>query len=93
MYTVPPAIPDEFYPPVADSTLCYGPEYNDGAVLVIGFHLTQNGPYQYAIDNGTLQDTGYFQNLSAGPTRNSAALSANGCVDSIPGVYTAATAC
>ena len=79
---VPPAIPDEFFPPVVDSTLCYGPEYNDGAVLVLDSTI-QNGPYQYAIDGGALQDSGYFQNLSAGP-HVVVAVNHNGCADSIP---------
>ena len=77
-----PAIPDEFFPPVVDSTLCYGPDYNDGAVLVLDSTI-QNGPYQYAIDGGALQDSGYFQNLSAGP-HVVVAVNHNGCVDSIP---------
>ena len=79
---IPPAIPDEFFPPLVDSTLCYGPEYNDGAAFILDSTI-QNGPYQYGIDGGALQDTGYFQNLSAGP-HIITAVNANGCVDTIP---------
>ena len=79
---VPPAIPDEFYAPVVDSTLCYGPDYNDGAALVLD-STVQNGPYQYSIDGGVLQDSGYFQNLSAGP-HTITAVSLNGCISNIP---------
>lgn len=79
---IPPAIPDEFYPPVVDSTLCYGPNYNDGAAFIMDSTI-QNGPYQWGIDGGALQDSGYFQNLSAGPHMITA-VNANGCVDTIP---------
>jgi len=79
---VPPAIPDEFYPPVIDSTLCYGSDYNDGAVLITDSTI-QNGPYQYSIDGGALQDTGYFQNLAAG-YHVVTFVNANGCSDTIP---------
>jgi len=77
-----PAIPDEFYAPVIDSTLCYGPEYNEGSVLITDSTI-QNGPYQYSIDGGALQDSGYFQNLSAGYHRVTY-VNHNGCTDTIP---------
>lgn len=79
---VPNAIPDEFFAPVVDSTLCYGPDYNDGGVFVLD-STVENGPYHYAIDGGTLQDTGYFANLSAGP-HTVTAVNNNGCSTSIP---------
>lgn len=79
---IPPAIPDGFYAPVADSTLCYGPGYNDGAVFILD-STVQNGPYQYAIDGGVLQDSGYFQNLTAG-LHMVTAVSNNGCSTQIP---------
>ena len=82
---IPNATPDGFYMPVVDSTLCYGPDYNDGAVLVLDSPAVNNvnGPFRYGIDGSALQDTGYFQNLSAGP-HVVTAVNANGCVDSIP---------
>jgi gliding motility-associated-like protein len=79
---VPNAVPDVFYNPVADSTLCYGPNYDDGGVFVLD-STAQNGPYKYSIDGGALQDTGYFGNLSAGP-HVVTAVSNNGCTTSIP---------
>lgn len=49
-----------------DSTSCFGPQYQDGSVSIAGLTLS-NQPYQYAIDNGPLQYSGEFFNLSAGP--------------------------
>ena len=82
---VPAAILDSFSTSV-DSTLCYGPNYNDGSATVIALppNSVLNGPYKYGIDNGAQSsDTGYFQNLSAGP-HVITAINAKGCVDSIP---------
>jgi len=79
---VPNAIPDVFYTPRVDSTLCYGPQYNDGGVFVLDSTIA-NEPYQYSIDGGVLQDTGYFANLSAGP-HTVTAVSHNGCKTTIP---------
>ena len=79
---VPNAVPDAFYNPFTDSTLCYGPNYNDGGVFVLD-STPQNGPYQYSIDGSVLQDTGYFGNLSAGP-HVVTAVSHNGCTTTIP---------
>jgi len=78
---IPPAIPDSFSTQV-DSTLCYGPNYQDGAALV-NTYTTQNGPYTFLLDGYELQDTGYFQKLSAGP-HFIITTSANGCMDTIP---------
>ncbi len=78
---IPPAIPDSFST-LVDSTLCYGPNYSDGAALVTPY-TTQNGPYNFLLDGYVLQDTGYFQKLSAG-SHFIIATNGNGCKDSIP---------
>ncbi|MDB5282644.1 MAG: hypothetical protein JWO06_1719 [Bacteroidota bacterium] len=78
---VPNAAPNAFTS-YTDSTLCYGPAYNDGAAH-ISTTTPLNGPYQYSIDGGALQDTGYFSNLSAGP-HTITTVNVNGCVDSVP---------
>jgi gliding motility-associated-like protein len=77
---IKPATPDSFSTQV-DSTLCYGPEYSDGAALVTPY-TTQNGPYTYLLDGYILQDTGYFQKLSAG-LHTIIATNANGCMDTL----------
>lgn len=82
---VPPAVLDSFASSV-DSTLCYGPNYNDGAALVTPMPPTSilNGPYKFGIDGGPeSSDTGYFANLSAGP-HVITAINTKGCVDTIP---------
>lgn len=78
---IPPAIPDSFSTR-ADSTLCYGPNYCDGAALVAPLTL-QNGPYTFLLNEMVLQDTGYFQKLCAG-LNIIIVTSANGCIDTIP---------
>ena len=78
---VPNAIPDAFVA-TTDSTLCYGPGYNDGGAHVITT-TNGNGPYQYSIDGGPLQQNGDFFNLSAG-IHLVVSLSANQCIDTIP---------
>jgi gliding motility-associated-like protein len=65
-----------------DSTTCFGSNYNDGAALIT-YISTQNAPYQFSIDNGTGQDTGYFQNLSAG-NHVVVTTNKNGCYDTLP---------
>ncbi|HWB62635.1 MAG TPA: gliding motility-associated C-terminal domain-containing protein [Chitinophagales bacterium] len=77
---VGPAIPDSFST-TTDSTSCYGSDYNDGVAVVVALS-TANGPYQYSVDNGFVQDTGYFNNLSAG-NHLIITTSAKGCTDSI----------
>lgn len=65
-----------------DSTLCYGSAYNDGGATILATSL-QNGPYQYSIDNGSVQDTGYFSGLAAG-LHTIYTFNKNGCEDSVP---------
>jgi gliding motility-associated-like protein len=79
--SVPNALPDNFTTST-DSTNCYGPDYNDGAVHVISTTLT-NGPYQYVIDGGISQLSGDFYNVSAG-AHTITAINNNGCVTTIP---------
>lgn len=78
---VPNATLDNFVT-ATDSTSCYGPDYNDGAVYVQTL-TPQNGPYQYSIDNGTPQLSGDFYNVSAGQ-HTITATSYNNCVTTIP---------
>ena len=78
---VPNATPNGFTT-ATDSTLCYGPAYNDGAAY-ISTTTPANGPYQYGIDGGALQDTGYFAGLSARP-HMIVTVNVNGCIDSVP---------
>ena len=49
-----------------DSTTCFGQQYADGSIYVTAF-TANNMPYTYTIDNGAVQDTSYFGNLTAGP--------------------------
>ncbi|HRG89277.1 MAG TPA: gliding motility-associated C-terminal domain-containing protein, partial [Chitinophagales bacterium] len=78
---VPNATLDNFVT-ATDSTSCYGPDYNDGAVYVQTL-TPQNGPYQYSIDNGTPQLSGDFYYVSAGQ-HTVTATSYNNCVTTIP---------
>ncbi len=64
MGTVVDAIPDVFTI-TTDSTSCYGADYDDGAIHIIGL-TTQNMPYQFGVDGGPVQYSGDFYNLSAG---------------------------
>ena len=79
--TVPNATLDNFTT-TTDSTTCYGPNYNDGAAHITEL-TSQNGPYQYIIDNGISQQSGDFTGLSAG-AHTIVVTSLNGCTTSIP---------
>lgn len=81
LVTVADATPDNFLV-TTDSTSCYGPDYNDGAVFVIATSI-QNGPYQFGIDGGPLGYSGDFYNVSAG-IHTITAVNFNGCVSQIP---------
>lgn len=61
---VPDAVHDTFTL-TTDSTSCYGPNYNDGAIHVIGL-TPVNMPYQYSLDGGPKQYSGDFFFVSAG---------------------------
>ena len=61
---VPNAIPDAFNI-TTDSTSCFGAQYTDGAIHVLGL-VAQNTPYQYKVDNSPFQFSGDFYNLSSG---------------------------
>ncbi len=60
-----PAPLGDSYTITTDSTSCYGADYADGGLHVFGQPL-QNGPFQFAVDGGTLQYSGDFYNLKAG---------------------------
>lgn len=79
--TVPNALPDQFIV-YADSTSCYGTDYNDG-VVYIDVVSTQNGPYQFSLDGGDFQFADEFYDVSAG-LHNVIAISNNGCRANIP---------
>lgn len=79
--TVPNAQPDQFVV-YSDSTSCYGPEYNDGAVY-IDVVSTQNGPYQFSLDSGEYQFAAEFYDVAAG-LHTVTAVSSKGCVTNIP---------
>jgi gliding motility-associated-like protein len=49
----------------ADSTSCYGADYSDGALFIVGSPIV-NGPFRYGVDGGALQFSGDFYNLKAG---------------------------
>lgn len=61
---VPNAVED-VYVVTADSTSCFGPEYNDGVIHITGI-TNQNMPYQYSVDGGPLQYSNDFYYQSAG---------------------------
>jgi len=59
--------PKDVYEAFADSTSCYGEEYKDGSIRVIGLTAV-NAPHQYKIDDSDVfSQTGNFTNLSSGP--------------------------
>jgi gliding motility-associated-like protein len=62
---IPSPVPD-YFSIIVDSTTCFGPQYADGAIHVIGL-TNQNLPYQFALDSGALQISGDFYYVSAGP--------------------------
>jgi gliding motility-associated-like protein len=62
--TVSAAQPDVFNY-TADSTSCYGNNYNDGTITIVPVS-NQNSPYYYSVDGLNSQLTGDFYNLSAG---------------------------
>ncbi len=56
----------DVYAAYADSTSCYGSEYKDGRIRVMGL-TAFNAPYQFKLDDGaTFSSTGVFENLNAG---------------------------
>ena len=61
---VPAPVPD-VYNITTDSTSCFGPDYNDGAIFINGL-TPQNQPYQFSVDGSPLQFSGDFYNQSAG---------------------------
>jgi gliding motility-associated-like protein len=78
---VPNATPDNFNV-TTDSTLCYGPEYNDGAII-IGPLIAFNAPYQFSLDEGIYQANGSFWGVSAG-NHTVYVINGNQCRDTIP---------
>jgi gliding motility-associated-like protein len=79
--TVPDATPDAFVT-TTDSTSCYGSAYSDGAAHITATSV-QNGPYLFAIDEGSQQYSGDFFFLSEG-THTITATNYHGCVADIP---------
>jgi gliding motility-associated-like protein len=79
--TIPNATVDNFLTS-ADSTSCYGSDYNDGGAHIIPVSYL-NSPFQYGIDGGVSQLSGDFYGLSAGP-HVITATNMNGCVTEIP---------
>ena len=65
-----------------DSTLCYGPDYNDGAITVIPTVIF-NAPYQFSLDQGLYQPTGVYWGVSAG-NHTVLVINGNQCMDTIP---------
>jgi gliding motility-associated-like protein len=61
-----PAPVNDTFTLTTDSTSCYGPAYNDGAVHVTGLTVA-NMPYQYSLDGSPKQYSGDFYFVSAGP--------------------------
>ncbi len=79
--TVPDATPDAFLSS-ADSTSCYGADYNDGRAHIIATSV-QNGPYMFSMDGGPQQYSGDFYDLSSG-NHTITAYNYFGCVSTIP---------
>lgn len=55
----------DFYTVTTDSTSCFGEDYDDGAIYVIGTTFV-NQPFQYQLDGGPKQFSGDFFDVSAG---------------------------
>lgn len=60
-----PAPLSDSYRVEADSTSCYGDNYNDGGLHIFG-NTIQNGPFSFGVDGGPMQFSGDFYNLKAG---------------------------
>lgn len=78
---VPDAIRDT-YLLTSDSTTCFGPQYNDGAVHATG-RPAVNAPFQYSIDSVNFQYSGDFFGLTAG-LYYITFKDANGCEATLP---------
>ncbi len=58
--------PKDVYDVIVDSTSCFGKEYTDGSIRIIGLTAV-NAPHQYKIDDSNVfSQTGNFPNLAAG---------------------------
>lgn len=62
--SVPNAYNDE-YTVTTDSTTCFGPQYNDGAIHITG-NPAFNQPFQYSVDSSQFQYSGDFTQLDPG---------------------------
>ncbi|MCW5908740.1 MAG: gliding motility-associated C-terminal domain-containing protein [Chitinophagales bacterium] len=80
---VPDAATDAFTI-TTDSTSCYGPNFNDGAIHVVPT-TALNAPFQYSVDGGFQQFSGDFYFLSAG-THSITVTNANGCITTLQAV-------
>jgi gliding motility-associated-like protein len=72
------AAPPDIFTFFADSTSCYGSDYNDGTITIIPVS-NQNAPYFYSVDGLNSQLSGDFYNLSAG-LHSVTVVSNKGCV-------------
>lgn len=71
----------DFYTVTTDSTSCFGDNYNDGAIHIVGTTFV-NQPFEYQIDGGPKQFSGDFYNVSAGE-HVITATNAFGCVTNL----------
>ncbi len=59
--------PKDVYDLIIDSTSCFGTEYKDGSIRIIGLTAV-NAPHQYKIDDSNVfSQTGNFTSLAGGP--------------------------
>lgn len=64
---------------IIDSTSCYGAQYTDGSILVLG---SANPPYTYSVDGGPGQLSPMFYGLGAG-NHTIVATNGFGCIDTL----------
>ncbi len=67
---------------VTAPTSCFGKSFNDGG-LVITALTAANAPYQYSLDGSNFQDSGVFNNLTAG-AYNITVRNVDGCLETVP---------
>lgn len=68
----------------ADSTSCFGQQFNDGAVTVTPLTLA-NAPYTYSLNGGAFQSDSSFTGLAAG-TYTIVTKNTYGCLDTVTAV-------
>jgi gliding motility-associated-like protein len=82
VFEVNPGTSNQQFDVVTAPTSCFGKAFNDGG-LVITALTPANAPYQYSLDGSNFQDSGVFNNLTAG-AYNITVRNVDGCLETVP---------